>query len=210
MSIKFYCMCLCAVFLVACAPQEKTFLAVGEPERVVLQSAPLTLQDIASTEKNISVYVAEDGQKNTAQTQALEAALQREGYTITSSPSQAQYLVLATIVHEGIMTQAQAQGASTQGYGAAYTFGNAVLTEDDEEQSGQGLVLDVHVAVRENARKVRNNTLVVSTASVNTVRDEASTRMIVFLSQERMEEQPAIYGKNTLMQHVAKALSKDL
>ncbi len=210
MSVKFFCMCLCAAILVACAPQEKTFLAVTEQNPVLLQSTPLTLQDIASSEKNISVYVAQNGQKNTAQTQALEAALQKEGYVITSSPSQAQYLVLATLVYEGSMTQAQAQRASVQEYGTVYTFGKAVLTEEDEEQSGHGLVLDIHVAVRENARKVRNNSLVVSTASLETVRDEASTRMVAFLSQERMEEQPEIHGKNTLMQHVAKALAKDL
>ncbi len=203
---RFCIIVACCFLMVACNAPKKTPMQHMEQSKV-LQKEPLRLDTVDTAEKNISVYVAQHGTKDEAQTATLAAALQKAGYTITSSPSQANYVVLATLVYSGRMTAPQAQSASTQGYGQAYTIKPPVLVEDAEElELGQGLVVDVHIAARKKAVRVRNNTEVVGTASAQTVKDEATGRMVAFVPAEEQEQNM----ESLLMQRIAGALAEAL
>ncbi len=196
-------LCLC-VFLGACVEQKKTPEQFMEQAQVI-QSTPLTLQKIADIEKIVALHVSKNGKKDAAMEAALSQTLKNAGYASTQSPSLAGYVILLTVVHQGNMSQAQAQAAAKQSSNATWKPVGAV----DAENMGVGLVVDVHVAARKIVGGVRNSAPVVRTASVETVLSEAAGRMVVF-APGALQSDALASVQGLLVQRLGKALAAAL
>ncbi len=193
--------------MTACVSQPLTPQQMAEQVEL-LQSPPLRLQKVAEVEKVISCFVKKQGEEYISLETALQTAAQGQGFTTTSSPSMAGYVVLASVVHMGPLTREQVQRAGQQSYGSAWQ-GMGIVDEDAEEV-GLAMVVDVHVATRTKAKRVRNNADVVSTASLDTVVDEEKTRMIAFMPTEEDLSDIARVAEmeKVLLQRVAKGILK--
>ncbi len=206
--MKKWLVCCGILLLSACVSQPLTPQQLAEQVDLV-QSPPMLLQKNPDVEKVVSYFVKKQGKQYTSLETALQTNLQQQGFKITSSPSLAGYVVLASVVHMGSVSRQQAQKASQQSYGSAWQ-GQGIV--DTTQEMGLAVVLDVHVAMRKKAKRVRNNSHVVSSASLDTVVDEEKTRMVAFMPTEedltdaiRMAEFEKI-----LLQRVAKGIAKAL
>ncbi len=209
--MKYLCMVLCCAFLSACVQQPQS------PEQmaslvVLQQSAPLQLQNVPSAEKKVALIAMKQGDKYAPLEQALTKAAQAASLEPTPSPSLAGYVVLASVMYAGPLSDVAAKAAAQEKYGSSYAPHNIVMEEDEmPEGMGLALVVDVQVAVRQKAKRMRNNTPVVGTASLNTVVDENVSRLVLHLplsSYPKPEEKAQM--EQVLLERAAKVILQAL
>ncbi len=201
MIFRYVCLLCCVFAMAACTEQKITPTQYMEQAQLI-QTRPLTLKKQADVEKVVAIHVLKQGKKDVSAEMALLQSIKGAGFSGTQSPSQAGYVILVNIVYEGAMSQAQANEAAA-GADAQWKPRGIAQSED----AGKGIVVDVHIATRKKASPVRNNAEVVSTASLETILDEASGRMVVFALDSKKLHDTTQGTQNLLLQRVGKAIA---
>ncbi len=215
--MKIWLTVFCCLVLSGCVQQPKT------PEQMaaqvhIQQSASLELKNVPSAEKKVTLMALHEGQKYAPLQQALSHAAATASLEVIQNPSLAGYVVLSSLVQTGVFSQTELSGIAKKPYGSDAPK-VTVLTEDADMPDAMhfAMVVDVHVAVRTLAKRVRNNTPVVSTASLNTIEDEKKSRVVVSMPLEDMskpEDMPKTEEKaameKVLMQRVANTIMQAL
>ncbi len=208
--IKYAVVVFC-LFLGACT-QHPLSPEQMENQAKVHQNPAVMLKDVPDLKKEVAVIVAENGGQALLLTQALKGAAKGQGLSASTSPSSAGYVVIASPMYFGFLTETEALAAVQEKYGSPYEK-KRVLNKDEDLPEGVvlALVVDVQLAARTQAKRVRNNPAVVNISAVNTIVDENSSRMLVYMP---LDDVPSVEEKasmeKVLYQRLAKVIMQAL
>ncbi len=209
--MKYVALVLCGLLLNACVAQKTQYDTLATQVEVI-QYTPFQLQDVSQAQKSVSLFATDtNGIEHKGFEQIVQATLQGAGYKVTESPSQASYVVLIHVVHEGMLSHTQARAAAQQEYGKTWQ-GTSSVPQEQEESLGLAMVLDVHLAVREHVKPMRKNPTVVGTASTDTIKDESDRRLVVYAQGIPEEDDAAAAAtvRKMLMQQASKLIVKEI